>query len=61
MKTFSDLDFKTHPSTPHFKTQARLDFNNGYGVSVITADAAAAYKQSLLKFLVDFVEKDGEI
>lgn len=39
MKTFKDLDFKKHHNSL-YSTQARLDFNNGYGVSVITGYGA---------------------
>ena len=34
MKTFSDLEFKPHPLAGG--TQATIEFENGYGVSVIT-------------------------
>ena len=40
MKTFKDLDFKLH-SNGYFDTQARMDFDNEYGVSVI--NGAGAY------------------
>lgn len=37
MKTFNDLEFKDHVSKGHgFDTYSQLDFDNGYGVSVIT-------------------------
>jgi hypothetical protein len=37
MKTFDDLEFFPHPNDPFEQSkQARLDFPNGYGVSVIT-------------------------
>lgn len=36
MKTFNDLEFKDHPmAMPYFNKQARMDFDNGYGLSVI--------------------------
>lgn len=35
-KTFNDLEFYTHRTG--FGKQARMDFPNGYGVSVITGD-----------------------
>lgn len=35
MKTFKDLEFKAHPNFPQSGLQARLDFENGYGVSVV--------------------------
>ena len=40
MKTFKDLEFKPHSVQSHFDTQAELEFDNGYGVSVITRPSA---------------------
>lgn len=40
MKTFKDLEFKTHISRPMFNSQAEIYFDNGYGCSVITGDNA---------------------
>lgn len=40
MKMFKDLEFKAHRASYGFDTQARLDFSNGYGVSVITGSSA---------------------
>ena len=39
MKTFNDLIFKQHPNWMS-GTQARMDFPNGYGISVITGEYA---------------------
>ena len=39
MKTFKDLVFKKHKYFPN-GTQARLDFSNGYGISVVTGEGA---------------------
>jgi len=36
MKTFKDLKFKTHIHPDIFDTQARINFENKYGISVIT-------------------------
>lgn len=57
MKTFEDLKFIEHPNKPFFNKQARMDFDNGYGVSVIngqhaycsdsTYEVAIMYKGSL--------------
>ncbi len=33
--TFKDLKFKPHPLAPMFSEQAKHNFPNGYGVSVI--------------------------
>ena len=35
MKTFNDLEFKIHPSGVMFGVQARIDFDNGYGASIV--------------------------
>ena len=36
MKTFKDLDFQPHPNMGHAAgVQARMDFENGFGVSVV--------------------------
>ena len=40
MKTFKDLEFKKHPSSFGFDKQAVLNFDNNYGVSVITGSSA---------------------
>jgi hypothetical protein len=40
MKTFEDLEFKDLSNQWYSKTQARMDFENGYGVSVITGSGA---------------------
>jgi hypothetical protein len=36
MKTFKDLKFKTHAHPDMFDTHARINFENNYGISVIT-------------------------
>jgi len=40
LKTFEDLVFKPHPNVPYLMTQARMDFDNNYGVSVVTGEGA---------------------
>lgn len=40
MKAFKDLEFKTHIYYPHFDKHARMDFDNGYGISVINGNHA---------------------
>lgn len=40
MKTFKDLKFEDHKVTSSFSTQAVIEFDNKYGVSVITGDRA---------------------
>lgn len=36
MKTFRDLEFKKHWALPIIEKQAVIEFNNGYGVSVVS-------------------------
>lgn len=38
--TFKDLKFEPHPLAPLFNEQAKHNFPNGYGVSVINGDHA---------------------
>jgi hypothetical protein len=41
MKTFKDLTFTVHPNAYlRYGTQAEMNFDNGYGISVITGEAA---------------------
>ena len=59
MKTFDDLKFKIHPASlnmsvftlmNHFGDQAKIFFDNGYGVSVVTGTAAyGEYEVAVLK------------
>ena len=55
MKTFNDLEFKIHPNNIiGFKQAARMHFDNGYGVSVITgsgaySDSEHPYEVAVLK------------
>jgi hypothetical protein len=35
MKVFSDLEFKNHPAGEEFGVTARIQFDNGYGISVV--------------------------
>ena len=57
MKTFKDLKFNTHPNAPYFMQQARMDFDNGFGISVVNGQGAycdeGTYEIAVLK--------DGEI
>ena len=51
MKTFKDLEFKTHAHPDMFDTYARINFKNKYGVSVITGgygDADSPYEIAVL-------------
>ena len=61
MKTFNDLQFNTHPnSIPGFDNgfQARLDFDNGIGVSVVKGPHTYGGGRGLYELAVF---KDGEI
>lgn len=40
MKTFKDLQFEKHPAYIGFITQAKMNFKNNYGVSVITGNSS---------------------
>jgi len=40
MKTFQDLVFNINPNSPYLNQQAVLNFDNGYGVSVINGSGA---------------------
>ena len=61
MKTFKDLEFKSHPnSTIGFDggVQARLDFDNGFDVSVVKGPHTYGGDRGLYELAVF---KDGEI
>ena len=57
MKRFEDLEFNAHPSSPYFGQQARMDFDNGFGISVVNGQGAycteGTYEIAVMK--------DGEI
>jgi hypothetical protein len=57
MKTFKDLLFQAHPS--HIAgVQARMDFDNGYGVSVVKSPYTYGGDRGLYELAVF---KDGHI
>lgn len=49
--TFADLDFKPHPGMPG-SVQARADFGNGYGASVIRGPYSYGGDQGLYELAV---------
>jgi hypothetical protein len=58
MKTFKDLEFKEHPHRPQFNTQAKMFFDNGYGISVITG--SGAYKSETRPYEVAVIKGNEE-
>lgn len=40
MKKFNDLKFERHSNRPYFDWQAKIEFDNGYGISVISGQKA---------------------
>lgn len=61
MKTFKDLEFKQHPNSIReydMGVQARLDFDNGFGVSVVKGPHTYGGDRGLYELAVF---KDGEI
>ena len=59
MKTFEDLEFEAHPVIPRFDTIAKLMFDNGYGVSVITGEGA--YTNSANPYEVGVLDNAGSL
>ena len=59
MKNFNDLVFKTHPNLGHIGgIQARMDFDNGFGVSVVQSPYTYGGDRGLYELAVF---KDGHI
>lgn len=58
MKTFKDLEFKSHPTHLLDGVQARMDFDNGFGVSVVRSPYTYGGDIGLYELAVF---KDGEI
>jgi hypothetical protein len=56
MKTFKDLEFKIHPLNSG--VHARLDFDNGFGVSVVQSPYSYGGPKGLYELAVF---KDGNI
>jgi len=58
MKTFKDLEFVNHPTHILGGVQARMDFDNGWGVSVVRSSFTYGGKDGLYELAVF---KDGHI
>lgn len=52
MKNFKDLEFKIHPNGAMIGVQARLDFDNGYGVSVVRGPYTFGGEEGLYELAV---------
>ena len=60
MKTFKDLDFQPHPNMGHVGgVQARIQFDNGYGASVVRSQYTYGGDKGLYELAV--FGKDGHI
>ncbi len=58
MKTFEDLEFVNHPTHILGGVQARMDFDNGFGVSVVCTPYTYGGDKGLYELAVF---KDGHI
>ena len=53
MKTFKDLEFVTHPNMVHIGgVQARIQFDNGYGASVVRSQYTYGGNKGLYELAV---------
>jgi len=52
MKTFKDLKFKDHSNGLMFGIQARVDFKNGYGASIVKGPHTYGGKDGLYELAV---------
>ena len=60
MKTFKDLDFQPHPNMGHVGgVQARIQFENGYGASVVCTPYTYGGDKGLYEIAV--LDNDGHI
>jgi hypothetical protein len=58
MKTFNDIEFKTHPRGKEFGITSRTKFENGYEASVVKSEYSYGGKDGLYELAIF---KDGEI
>ena len=59
MKTFNDLEFKEHPAGDEYGITSRIQFDNGYGVSVVTGLYTYGGPDGLYELAV--IDSNGEI
>ena len=57
MKTFSDLEFKAHPAGKG--VQAKIQFTNGFGASVVKTPYTYGGSSGLYELAV--IDKDGRL
>ncbi len=57
MLTFEDLQFEKHPNSPMFDKQAKIAFENGYGVSVVTGTSAYSSEDTPYEVAVLFEDE----
>ena len=60
MKAFNVLEFKTHPQGEEFGITARIQFDNGYGASIVQHDFSYGGKKGLWELAVIKYDEDGE-
>lgn len=59
MKTFNDLEFKTHPMGAGFGIISRIKFDNGYGASIVQGPHSYGGSQDLYELAV--LDSDGQL
>jgi hypothetical protein len=58
MKTFKDIEFKTHPNGEEFGITSRTKFENGYEASVVKSEYSYGGRDGLYELAIF---KDDEI
>jgi hypothetical protein len=58
MKTFKDIEFKTHPNGEEFGITSRTKFKNGYEASVVKSEYSYGGRDGLYELAIF---KDDEI
>ena len=59
MKAFNDLEFNTHPQGEEFGITARIQFDNGYGASVIKGEHSYGGRDGLYEVAV--LDSNGQL